>query len=44
LLRPLSEVLNIAGEVWPTTAALMYVIEYFHIAQNMEWWVGDDKP
>lgn len=32
------EVLNIAGESWVTTAGLMYVIEYFHLAHDMEWW------
>jgi hypothetical protein len=36
----IGEVLNIAGESWATTAGLMYVIEYFHLAHDMDWWAA----
>ena len=32
------EVLSIAGESWATTAGLMYLIEYFHLSHDLEWW------
>lgn len=28
------------GESWVTTAGLMYLIEYFHLTHDMEWWVA----
>lgn len=34
------EVAAIAGDSWYTTSALMYAIEYFHVAQDMEWWAA----
>ena len=34
------EVAAIAGDSWYTTSALMYAIEYFHVAQGMEWWAA----
>ena len=35
-----SEVADIASSVWSTTAGLMYFIEYFHLAHDMEWWAA----
>lgn len=35
-----SEVVPVAAQSWPTTAALMYAIEYFHVAQGYEWWMA----
>jgi|TARA_B110000967_G_scaffold82185_1_gene84919 YidC/Oxa1 family membrane protein insertase len=32
------EVAAIAGDSWYTTSALMYAIEYFHVAHSLEWW------
>ena len=34
------EVAAIAGDSWYTTSALMYAIEYFHVAHGMEWWAA----
>ena len=33
-----SEVAQIAGESWYTTASLMYVMEYFHVVSGLEWY------
>ena len=30
----------ITGDSWYTTSALMYAIEYFHVAHGMEWWAA----
>ena len=35
-----SEVVPVASQSWPTTAALMYAMEYFHVAQGYEWWLA----
>jgi len=35
-----SEVVPVAMASWPTTAALMYAIEYFHVAHGLEWWLA----
>ncbi|EEH56601.1 cytochrome oxidase biogenesis family, partial [Micromonas pusilla CCMP1545] len=34
------EVIAIAADSWITTAGLMYVIEYFHLAHGMEWYAA----
>lgn len=36
----LGEVVDIAGQSWMTTSSLMYLIEYFHLTHDMEWWVA----
>jgi YidC/Oxa1 family membrane protein insertase len=35
-----SEVAAVAGDSWMTTSALMYAIEYFHVAHGLEWWLA----
>jgi YidC/Oxa1 family membrane protein insertase len=35
-----SEVVPVASASWPTTAALMYAMEYFHVAHGLEWWLA----
>ena len=35
-----SEVVPVASQSWPTTAALMYAMEYFHVAHGLEWWLA----
>lgn len=35
-----SEVVPVAVQSWPTTAALMYAMEYFHVAHGLEWWLA----
>ena len=35
-----SEVVPVAATSWPTTAALMYAMEYFHVAHGLEWWLA----
>ena len=46
-MRPVAAVADLKGEViaiaadsWITTAGLMYVIEYFHLAHGMEWYAA----
>ena len=34
------EVAAIAGDSWYTTSTLMYVIEYFHVAHELDWWAA----
>ena len=35
-----SEVVPVAAQSWPTTAALMYAMEYFHVTHGYEWWLA----
>jgi hypothetical protein len=35
-----SEVVPVAAQSWPTTAALMYAMEYFNVAYGCEWWLA----